>query len=247
MKKSNFTLIELLVVIAIIAILAAMLLPALNKARGMGYSASCSNNQKQLGTAMMMYTGDYGDYFPLYQYDTATERWRWDTMLCKKYNVGGMSFWCPARPDWSLFGTTSMVGQWKTAQSKGTPTVTAYFWQYPSYGYNNWFVGWNTWQPNESRSAKITKIAKPSSLVLLAESVTFERTTAGMENAGGYLVQGWYGNGYSMPIPVHGFNCNVLWADGHVNPVIADSTNPNAGGQSLVNTTSISDKKLGLY
>jgi prepilin-type N-terminal cleavage/methylation domain-containing protein/prepilin-type processing-associated H-X9-DG protein len=55
-KQESFTLIELLVVIAIIAILAAILLPALNSARERGRAASCVSNLKQLGTAMTMYT-----------------------------------------------------------------------------------------------------------------------------------------------------------------------------------------------
>ncbi len=62
----NFTLIELLIVIAIIAILAALLLPALNKARDKGKMIRCASNQKQIGAALHMYAQDFGDIVTLY-------------------------------------------------------------------------------------------------------------------------------------------------------------------------------------
>jgi len=221
MKLMSFTLIELLVVIAIIAILAAILLPALNSARERGRAASCINNMKQFGTGWLMYADANDD----------------NILPVQQLTAAGKRIWASFAAPRSEFGSSETIQGYGT-QSGATDKVIVNpifncpsdshlsssavdVWVAISYSYNYW-LGYDAGESNKASSVFLAKVGKSSvasKTMVIADDWHTPRTGGSVRDRRAIKKYegGLVANGFQVgSIGAHGQNNNQLFTDGHV-------------------------------
>ena len=212
-RPVKFTLIELLVVIAIIAILAALLLPALKNAKEHGKRAVCVGNLRQLFLFSSYFSDNFNDYLPPAVWGYRGSNLNVTNTLYRLDGMDGKNFFCPAAPTSVpagdiINGTTYGINIWFI--SKGVPGGPP-----PGlWGDNDvWFWEHGVFQRGQ--------LSKPSSTLCYADSLWSPPGNIYLDNAYWWQVdectrnQGSGGDGYHSSDRRHANKAAVVFADGH--------------------------------
>lgn len=218
MNRRLFSLVELLIVIAIIAILAGLLLPALNRAREKAHAIACTGNLKQLGQAGNLYTGDYDGYIvpgataPTNPLNMGEADATWLAALRKYLGCA-----LPA------VGYGQKLFQQASDLKVGVcPSSPERF----GYGHNSWGLGLlaDPAQPagsSQNRAVKLSAVSKSSTILFLGDNFRAKYSEAfnrKFSNWAAWLAPGSHGyeNDWSSLFFVHTNAANVLYLDAHV-------------------------------
>ncbi len=212
MKNKRFTLIELLVVIAIIAILAAMLLPALKNAKDVARAITCSSNLRQIAIGTLSYANDTGYMIPYKKFTLADPENSFPFYMVSTYQVSYDLYECPDNPTGRRNGSLIPFANYN------------YAWEYPDIGYNA-----------KLSLFSYSRIRNPSSKVLYADTAWNSGTSVGIDGSCS-ITPAAAQLGMLAPRHLDFRSVNIAWADGHCEPLRTPIRGDTQGGRDVLYT-----------